>query len=157
MVTCPLWCSRAARSISMRTSRDTRTPSVVTTAPSTFTQPLVIQRSASRREHRPSSPMSFERRGKSGLSGDGGGRVILVLLWYTVAPPLKSGNTSDLRVGNGRSHSGRVARSGHGRADLSAANPFAQPRGDRPAQTTSRATRRGSWRGDRQQARLPRL
>src|SRR4051794_15205349 len=36
--------------------------------PSTFTQPLIIQRSASRREHRPSSPMRLERRGCSGFT-----------------------------------------------------------------------------------------
>src|SRR5579862_2922850 len=60
----------------MRALGDTRTPSVSTTSPSTFTQPLVIQRSASRREHRPSSPMSLERRGCSGFFGDVGGRVM---------------------------------------------------------------------------------
>src|SRR5882762_120151 len=76
MVTCPLWCLRAARSISMRALGDTRTPSMSTTSPSTFTQPLVIQRSASRREHRPSSPMRLERRGRSEFSGDVGERVI---------------------------------------------------------------------------------
>src|SRR5579862_4009529 len=76
MVTCPLWCSRAARSISMRALGDTRTPSVSTTSPSTFTQPLVIQRSASRREHRPSSPIRLERRGCSGFSGAVGERFM---------------------------------------------------------------------------------
>src|SRR5678816_417550 len=76
MVTCSLWCSLAARSISMRALGDTRTPSVSTTWPSTFTQPLSIQRSASRREHRPSSPMRLERRGCSAVSGDVGGRVM---------------------------------------------------------------------------------
>src|SRR5678816_140851 len=60
----------------MRALGDTRTPSVSTTWPSTFTQPLSIQRSASRREHRPSSPMRLERRGSSAFSGDVGGRVM---------------------------------------------------------------------------------
>ncbi len=42
-----------------------RACSVSTTTPSTRTQPLTIQSSASRREHRPSSPMRLDRRGSS--------------------------------------------------------------------------------------------
>src|SRR5215470_769846 len=79
----------------MRAVGDTRTPSVSTTSPSTFTQPLVIQRSASRREHRPSSLMRLERRGCSELSGDGGGRVTK---WRIVAAALKHGITFLPRV-----------------------------------------------------------
>src|SRR5262245_53322693 len=64
----------------MRAFGDTRVPNVSTTSPSTFTQPLVIQRSASRLEQRPSSPMRLERRGFSGFSGgEGGGGGLVVI------------------------------------------------------------------------------
>src|SRR5258706_14735942 len=52
----------------MRAARGTRTPSVSATLPSTFTHPFSIHSSASRREHRPSSLMRFERRGSSVFS-----------------------------------------------------------------------------------------
>ena len=52
----------------MRACGDTRVPSVSTTAPSTLTQPFSIHSSASRREHRPSSLIRFDRRGRSGCS-----------------------------------------------------------------------------------------
>src|SRR3954471_16884935 len=114
MVTCPLWCSRAARSISMRASRDTRTPSVSTTAPSTFTQPLVIQRSASRREHRPSSPMRFERRGWSGFSGSGRERV-MQKAW--------DGCSACHDIGNSRIDQDNAARTGGGLPPSEKAEP----------------------------------
>ena len=60
-----------ARSRSARRG-DTRTPSVSTTLPSTLTQPFSIHSSASRREHKPSSLMRFDRRGSSGFSWRGG-------------------------------------------------------------------------------------
>ena len=47
----------------------TRVPRVDVTCPSTFTQPFSIHSSASRREHRPSSLIRFDRRGFSGTSG----------------------------------------------------------------------------------------
>src|SRR5829696_6138185 len=68
IVTCVLWCLFAAGSTSMRASRGTRTPSVLTTWPFALTQPFSIHSSASRREHRPRSPISFDRRGSSGVS-----------------------------------------------------------------------------------------
>jgi len=52
----------------MRACGDTRTPSVATTLPSTFTHPFSIHSSASRREQSPSSLIRFERRGSSGFS-----------------------------------------------------------------------------------------
>src|SRR3954470_4437093 len=73
MVTCSLWWRAAAGSTSMRASRLTRAPSWSTTLPSTFTQRFSIHSSASRREHRPSSLMRFDRRGSSGWEGDGRG------------------------------------------------------------------------------------
>src|SRR6187551_2601961 len=95
MVTCSLWCSLAARSISMRALGDTRTPSVSTTWPSTFTQPLSIQRSASRREHRPSSPMRLERRGLSGFSGVVGARVMQEKRAGSLADPPRYGRVRE--------------------------------------------------------------
>src|SRR5262245_19863364 len=47
----------------MRASGATRVPSVLTTAPSTLTQPFSIQSSASRREQRPSSLIRFDNLG----------------------------------------------------------------------------------------------
>src|SRR5450631_2040527 len=65
----------------MRASCGTRTPSVTTTLPSTFTHPFSIHSSASRREHRPSSLIRFERRGPSGFSckGERGGAALGIL------------------------------------------------------------------------------
>src|SRR5258706_11468217 len=73
IVTCSCWWRPAAGSVSIFASRGTRTPSVVTTLPSTFTHPFSIHSSASRREHKPSSLIRLDRRGSSGVSWVGAG------------------------------------------------------------------------------------
>ena len=68
MVTCLSCCPRASLSTSMRSKGLTGLPSTAT-SPLTLTQPLAIQSSASRREHRPSSAMRLFSRDVVSLMG----------------------------------------------------------------------------------------